>query len=187
MRHGKKFKQLSRKAAHRKALLSNMAVELIVKKRIFTTLAKGKELRKYVEPLLTKAKTDTTHSRRVVFSKLQDKAAVKELFDEVAKKIADRPGGYTRIIKMGARRGDAAETCMIELVDYNELMKEDESKGTRRGRRRRGKSSDETTTTDEPVAFKPAEEKKEEAPKAEDTTTTESAEEDAEEKKEDKE
>ncbi|MGF1534017.1 MAG: 50S ribosomal protein L17 [Bernardetiaceae bacterium] len=146
MRHGKKFKQLSRKAAHRKALLSNLASALILKKRIFTTLTKGRELRKYVEPLLTKAKSDTMHSRRVVFSYLQNKYVVKELFDEVAQKIADRPGGYTRIIKIGQRRGDASEMCMIELVDYNELLLQaEEKKTTRRSRRRRKGSAEEAT------------------------------------------
>lgn len=173
MRHGKKFKQLSRKAPHRKALLSNMTIELILKKRIFTTLAKGKELRKYAEPILTKAKKDTTHSRRVVFSKLQNKQAVQELFDEVAQKIADRPGGYLRIIKLGTRRGDGAETCMVELVDYNELMLQEDSKGTRRGRRRRKRSGDtESSEREEPVTFKP---------EVEEVPETESATEEAEE------
>jgi large subunit ribosomal protein L17 len=122
MRHNKKFNHLGRKSAHRDAMLSNMACSLIKHKRINTTTAKAKALRKYVEPLLTKAKDDSTHSRRVVFSYLQDKTVVSELFRDVAQKIANRPGGYTRIIKTGYRLGDAAEMCFIELVDYNENM-----------------------------------------------------------------
>ena len=122
MRHGKKINHLGRTAAHRKAMLSNMAASLILQKRISTTLAKAKALRKYVEPLLTKSKNDTTHSRRTVFAYLQEKEAVKELFDEVSAKIANRPGGYTRILKTGYRLGDNAEMCVIELVDYNEDM-----------------------------------------------------------------
>ena len=125
MRHGKKINHLGRKTAHRHALLSNMASSLILNKRITTTVAKAKALRKYVEPLLTKAKDDTTHSRRTVFSYLQNKESVKTLFGEVASKIADRPGGYTRIIKLGdVRLGDNAEMCLIELVDYNTLVHE---------------------------------------------------------------
>ena len=122
MRHGKKINHLGRTAAHRKAMLSNMAASLILQKRISTTVAKAKALRKYVEPLLTKSKNDTTHSRRTVFAYLQEKEAVKELFDEVSAKIANRPGGYTRILKTGLRLGDNAEMCVIELVDYNEDM-----------------------------------------------------------------
>ena len=122
MRHGKKINHLGRTAAHRKAMLSNMAASLILHKRLSTTVAKAKALRKYVEPLLTKSKNDTTHSRRTVFAYLQEKEAVKELFDEVAAKIANRPGGYTRILKTGLRLGDNAEMCVIELVDYNEDM-----------------------------------------------------------------
>ena len=122
MRHGKKNNHLSRKKAHRDALLSNMACSLIEHKRINTTLAKAKALRVYVEPLLTKSKTDTTHSRRVVFSYLQNKDAASTLFREVAPKISDRPGGYTRIIKLNNRLGDNAEMAMIELVDFNELL-----------------------------------------------------------------
>lgn len=121
MRHGKKFNHLGRTASHRSALLSNMATALITKKRINTTVAKAKALKKYVEPLVTKAKSDTTHSRRMVFSYLQDKEAVTILFGEIAEKVGARPGGYTRIIKTGTRLGDAAETCLIELVDYNEV------------------------------------------------------------------
>ena len=141
MRHGKKINHLGRTASHRDAMLSNMASSLIMHKRITTTLAKAKALRKYVEPLLTKSKTDSTHSRRTVFSMLQDKEAVAELFKDVAVKISDRPGGYTRIIRTGNRLGDAAETCMMELVDYNELMVKEtggstakKAKTTRRGR-----------------------------------------------------
>ncbi|NDK56175.1 50S ribosomal protein L17 [Pontibacter fetidus] len=122
MRHGKKNNHLGRTAAHRKAMLSNMAASLIMHKRLSTTVAKAKALRKYVEPLLTKSKNDTTHSRRTVFAYLQEKEAVKELFDEVSAKIANRPGGYTRILKTGLRLGDNAEMCVIELVDYNEDM-----------------------------------------------------------------
>src|SRR6185369_6871976 len=121
MRHGDKIKNLSRTASHRAALLSNLACQLIEHKSIVTTLAKAKALRTYVEPLITKAKENTTHQRRVVFSYLQDKEAVTELFSTVAEKIAGRPGGYTRIIKLGARVGDNAETAMIELVDFNEI------------------------------------------------------------------
>jgi large subunit ribosomal protein L17 len=121
MRHGDKIKNLGRKKAHREALLSNLSCQLIEHKRIVTTLAKAKALRVYVEPLITKGRTNTTHQRRVVFSYLQDKEAVTELFSTIAEKIAGRPGGYTRIIKLGARHGDNAETAMIELVDFNEV------------------------------------------------------------------
>ena len=122
MRHGKKINHLGRTAAHRKAMLSNLASSLIMHKRVSTTVAKAKALRKYVEPLLTKSKNDTTHSRRTVFAYLQSKESVQELFDTVAAKIANRPGGYTRILKTGYRLGDNAEMCVIELVDYNEDM-----------------------------------------------------------------
>ncbi len=122
MRHGKKINHLGRQKGHREALLSNMANSLIIHKRINTTVAKAKALRKFVEPILTKSKTDSTHSRRVVFSYLQSKDSIKELFGEVATKIATRPGGYTRILRTGFRSGDSAEMCMIELVDYNENM-----------------------------------------------------------------
>lgn len=137
MRHGKKFNHLSRPSAHRKALLANLAKALILHKRINTTLAKAKALRKFIEPILTKVKNDTTHARRVVFSYFQDKVPVKELFNDIAPKIADRPGGYTRIIRLGNRLGDNAEMCMIELVDYNELFQKKtnpESTKTRRSR-----------------------------------------------------
>lgn len=138
MRHRKSFNHLGRTASHRKAMLSNMATSLILHKRITTTVAKAKALRKYVEPLITKSKDDTTHSRRVVFSYLVDKYAVTELFRNVAGKIADRPGGYTRIIKLGKRLGDNAEMAMIELVDFNELLLTDKSKKPKTTRRRRG-------------------------------------------------
>lgn len=139
MRHGKKFNHLGRKSAHRKAMLSNMACSLIEHKRITTTVAKAKALRGYVEPLITKSKTDSTHSRRVVFSSLKNKYAVSELFREIAPKVADRPGGYTRIIRTGQRQGDNAEMCLIELVDFNELYGNDTTKkSTRRSRSRRG-------------------------------------------------
>ncbi|GHA69976.1 50S ribosomal protein L17 [Pontibacter akesuensis] len=155
MRHGKKFNHLGRTASHRKAMLSNMASSLIVHKRVSTTVAKAKALRKYVEPLLTKAKSDTTHSRRTVFAYLQDKESVKELFDEVSTKIANRPGGYTRIIKTGYRLGDNAEMCVIELVDYNEDMLStsgDTATGAKRTRRRGGKKKSDETTAAAPAA-----------------------------------
>ena len=139
MRHGKKFNHLSRPAAHRKALLANLAKSLILHKRINTTLAKAKALRKFVEPILTKAKNDTTHARRVIFSYFQDKVPVKELFNNIASKIADRPGGYTRIIRLGNRLGDNAEMCMIELVDYNELLQKETKSEKSRTRRSKAK------------------------------------------------
>ena len=122
MRHNKNFNHLSRTADHRRAMLANMAISLIMHKRITTTLAKAKALKKYVEPLITRSKDDSTNSRRVVFSYLQNKEALKELFGAVAQKVGDRPGGYTRIIKLGTRQGDAAEVCFIELVDFDENM-----------------------------------------------------------------
>jgi large subunit ribosomal protein L17 len=125
MRHGKKFNHLGRTASHRSALLSNMASSLIESKRITTTVAKAKALKKYVEPLITKAKVDSTHSRRVVFSYLQNKNSVTSLFGEVSAKVGERPGGYTRIIKLGKRLGDNAEMCILELVDFNELLTKD--------------------------------------------------------------
>ncbi|HIS11161.1 MAG TPA: 50S ribosomal protein L17 [Candidatus Avibacteroides excrementipullorum] len=142
MRHNKKFNHLGRTASHRRALLANMAVSLIMHKRITTTVAKAKALKKYVEPLLTKSKNDTTNSRRVVFSYLHNKYAVTELFKEISVKIADRPGGYTRIIKTGTRLGDAAEMCFIELVDYNENMLGGKAKKTRTRRSRKKKATD---------------------------------------------
>jgi len=144
MRHGKKFNHLGRTAPHRKAMLSNMASSLIMEKRITTTLAKAKALKKYVEPLITKAKSDSTHSRRVVFSYLQNKESVTELFGGVVEKVAERPGGYTRIFKTGYRQGDNADMCIMELVDFNELLLKDaapEKSKTRRSRRGKGGSS----------------------------------------------
>ena len=140
MRHGKKFNHLGRQTAHRKAMLANMACSLIEHKRINTTVAKAKALRVFVEPLITKSKADTTHNRRVVFSYLRDKFAVTELFKEISVKIADRPGGYIRIIKLGNRQGDNAPMAMVELVDYNEIYKpkgKKAKKSTRRGRRKK--------------------------------------------------
>lgn len=158
MRHGKKFNHLGRTSSHRKAMLSNMAASLIKHKRIKTTLAKAKALRIYVEPLITKSKEDTTHSRRTVFSYLQDKDAVNELFREVAVKVSDRPGGYTRILKLGPRLGDSAEMCLVELVDFNENMlatKESKARKTRRSRRGTGTSQKEEAPA-APKAEKPA-------------------------------
>lgn len=175
MRHNKKFNHLGRTSTHRKAMLANMAVSLIRHKRISTTLAKAKALRVYVEPLLTKAKDDTTHSRRTVFSYLQNKDAVTELFRDVAVKIADRPGGYTRILRTGYRLGDNAEMCIIELVDYNEnMLKDKAAKKSTRTRRSRKAAGDEVETA--PKAEK-APKAKEEAPKAEKTEESPKAEE----------
>ena len=144
MRHGDKIKNLSRTKAHRDALLSNLAIALITHKRIVTTVAKAKALRVYVEPLITKGKTNTTHQRRVVFSYLQDKAAITELFSTVAEKVAGRPGGYTRIIKLGARPGDNAEMALIELVDFNDIYgkgKGETKEATKKTRRSRTKKT----------------------------------------------
>ena len=155
MRHGDKIKNLSRTKAHRDALLSNLAVALITHKKIVTTVAKAKALRVYVEPLITKGKTNTTHQRRVVFSHLQDKAAITELFGTVAEKIAGRPGGYTRIIKLGARTGDNAEMALIELVDFNEIYGKgkgevkETGKKTRRGRSKKSAEKAEEAATEE--------------------------------------
>ena len=148
MRHNKKFNHLGRTASHRKAMLSNMAISLIMHKRITTTVAKAKALKKYVEPLVTRSKDDTTNSRRVVFSYLQNKYAVTELFKTVAPKVGDRPGGYTRIIKLGSRQGDAADVCFIELVDFDENMAKapKAAKKTRRSRR-----SSSATPSEAPV------------------------------------
>ena len=160
MRHNKKFNHLGRTASHRNAMLANMSCSLIKHKRITTTVAKAKALKKFVEPLITKAKDDTTNSRRVVFSNLQDKYAVTELFKEISVKIADRPGGYTRIIKTGNRLGDNAEMCFIELVDYNENMaKEKVAKKATRTRRSKKAAATEATPAAEtaaPVAEAPA-------------------------------
>ncbi|MCH8318015.1 MAG: 50S ribosomal protein L17 [Bacteroidetes bacterium] len=157
MRHAKRFNHLGRTPSHRKAMLSNMASSLILYKKISTTVAKAKALRKYIEPLMTKSRTDTTHSRRVVFSYLKDKESVNILFNEIAEKIANRPGGYTRILKTGNRLGDNASMCLIELVDYNENLLADTSKTTRR-RTRRGK----VKPVDEPDQVKKAASKDEE-------------------------
>ncbi|MEE1233046.1 MAG: 50S ribosomal protein L17 [Phocaeicola sp.] len=154
MRHNKKFNHLGRTASHRNAMLSNMACSLIKHKRITTTVAKAKALKKFVEPLITKSKDDTTNSRRVVFSYLQDKFVVTELFKEVSVKVADRPGGYTRIIKTGNRLGDNAEMCFIELVDYNENMSNAKAvkKATRTRRSKKSTSVENPSTeTVEPV------------------------------------
>jgi large subunit ribosomal protein L17 len=177
MRHAKRINHLGRKTAHRKAMLANMASSLILKKRIFTTLAKAKALRTVVEPLITKSKADSTHSRRMVFSFLQDKHAVTELFREVSTKVGQRPGGYTRILKTGSRLGDNAEMCMIELVDYNENMlgtakdTKAKAKTTRRGAKTKTKAAAihtpkttakvKTEEVEEKLENPPVEEKKE--------------------------
>ncbi|GAB3912466.1 50S ribosomal protein L17 [Mucilaginibacter boryungensis] len=152
MRHGKKVNHLGRTDSHRKAMMSNMATSLILHKRITTTLAKAKALRVYVEPLITKSKSDTTHSRRTVFSYLQDKDAVSILFREVAEKVASRPGGYTRIIKMENRLGDNAEMAMIELVDYNTVYTKGDAAVAKKSTRRRGGSGKGKTTEAAPAA-----------------------------------
>lgn len=159
MRHNKKFNHLGRKAAHRGAMLSNMACSLIKHKRISTTLAKAKALRIYVEPLLTRAKEDTMANRRLVFSELKQKEVVTELFQNVGEKIANRPGGYTRILRTGFRLGDAAEMCIIELVDYNENMLKETKKAAKKSTRRGGKKAAAAEEV-APVAEAPAEEPK---------------------------
>ena len=171
MRHNKKFNHLGRTASHRSAMLANMAISLIMHKRITTTVAKAKALKKYVEPLLTKAKDDSTNSRRVVFSYLQNKEAIKELFGEVSQKIGDRPGGYTRIIKLGTRQGDAAQVCFIELVDFDpEMAKDAKKKSTRRSRSKKAADAPKAE------AAAPAEEAKApEAPAAEAPAAAEEA------------
>ena len=166
MRHGDKINNLGRTASHRRALLSNLAIQLITHKKIVTTLAKAKSLRTYVEPLITKAKDNTTHQRRVVFSYLQDKAAITELFDTIAAKVAGRPGGYTRIIKLGARVGDNAETAMIELVDFNEIYgkgKGEAKEATGKKTRRAGGSRKKATASVDESATPAADEAKPEA------------------------
>ena len=178
MRHGKKFNHLGRTADHRRAMLANMTISLIMHKRITTTLAKAKALKKYAEPLITRCKEDTTNSRRVVFSYLQNKYAVTELFKEIAPKVGDRPGGYTRIIKLGARKGDGADMAFIELVDFDENMLKTpkaEAKKTRRSRKAAPKAEAPVAAAEEapkaeeaPVAEAPAaEEAKAEEAKAE--------------------
>ena len=162
MRHNKKFNHLSRTADHRNAMLANMTISLIMHKRITTTLAKAKALKKYAEPLITRCKDDSTHSRRVVFSYLQNKEALKELFGPVAEKVGDRPGGYTRIIKLGLRQGDAAQMAFIELVDFDENMAK-VTKTAKRTRRSRKSSTPaaEAPAAEAPAAEAPAEEKAE--------------------------
>jgi large subunit ribosomal protein L17 len=168
MRHGNKINHLGRTHSHREAMLQNMAISLIQYKRIETTLAKAKELRKYVEPLITKSKNDSTHSRRTVFSYLQDKEAVKTLFGEVAEKVANRNGGYTRIIKLGTRFGDNAEVALIELVDYNEaLLTSVEEKSTKTRRSRRGGKKAEGASVETASVDESSAEVVEEAPVAE--------------------
>jgi len=173
MRHRKKFNHLGRTASHRSAMLSNMAASLIVHKRIKTTVAKAKALRLFVEPLITRSKEDTTHSRRMVFRQLQNKEAVSELFRDISAKIGDRPGGYTRILKTGNRLGDNAEMCIIELVDYNEnLLKEKSAKKTKAKRSRRGAKkaapkAEATTAIEDAVVVEETKDEVKEAPKAE--------------------
>ena len=204
MRHRKKFNHLGRKKGHRSSMLANMACSLIEHKRINTTLAKAKALKKFVEPLITKSKSDTTHNRRIVFSRMKQKNAVAELFRDVAVKVADRPGGYTRIIRLGNRLGDNAEMAMIELVDYNDTYVSKKKKTTRRSRRGNKKAeetnndvletatdesaiTDETPTVDKaPAEEAPAEEAPaEEAPAEEAPAEEAPAEEDSKDKKED--
>ena len=165
MRHGKKFNHLGRTADHRRAMLANMAISLIMHKRITTTLAKAKALKKYVEPLITRSKDDSTNSRRVVFSYLQNKEALKELFGPVAQKVGDRPGGYTRIIKLGFRQGDAAEKAFIELVDFDENMLKS-PKAEKKTRRSRKSAAKAEAPVEAPVA-EAAAPAAEEAPAAE--------------------
>ena len=154
MRHNKKFNHLGRTASHRSAMLANMAISLIMHNRITTTVAKAKALKTYVEPLITRCKDDSTNSRRVVFSYLQNKEAIKELFGEIAAKVGDRPGGYTRIIKLGTRKGDAAPICFIELVDFDENMAK--TAGTKKKSTRRSRKSTKAETAEAPVAEAPA-------------------------------
>lgn len=164
MRHGKKFNHLSRKTAHRKSMLANMACSLIEHKRINTTVAKAKALQQFVEPMITKSKEDTTHNRRIVYSRLRQKEVVAELFRDVAPKVGDRPGGYTRIIKLGNRLGDNADMAMIELVDYNEIYNADKQPKKKSTRRGRSKKSDnavvDTTATTAAAATAPVVDKK---------------------------
>ena len=168
MRHNKKFNHLSRTASHRHAMLANMAISLIMHKRITTTLAKAKALKTYVEPLITRSKEDTTNSRRVVFRYLQNKYALKELFSTVAQKIGDRPGGYTRIIKLGLRKGDAAPVAFIELVDFDENMAKTSKAAKKTRRSRRSASKAEAPAAETAEANTPeAEKHKADAPKAE--------------------
>lgn len=177
MRHGKKFNHLGRTSAHRKAMLANMAASLIEHKRINTTLAKAKALKQYVEPLITKSKNDNTHTRRIVFSYLQNKQAVSELFRTVADKVGDRPGGYTRIIKTGNRLGDNAEMCLIELVDFNEIYSNEKAtaKGKTRRSRRGGSGGAKKTGSEAATTAKSEGGKATETAKAEETVETAAA------------
>ena len=168
MRHGKRFNHLSRKAPHRKSMLSNMASSLILHKKIETTVAKAKALRKHVEPILTKSKSDTTHSRRSVFSHLQNKESVNELFTNISEKISSRPGGYTRIIKIGNRLGDNAEMCIIELVDYNTFLVEESAPQKKTSRRRRKKKTSEPTQKDSSAKKNDDKKKESKKPKKDD-------------------
>ncbi len=195
MRHRNKNKSLSRTSSHRKAMLANMGCSLIMHKRIKTTVAKAKELKRYLEPIITKSKTDSTHSRRVVFSKLKNKDAVKELFSTVAEKILNRPGGYTRIIKLGKRLGDSAEICFIELVDFNDVYEtnKEETKKTRRSRRSKSSTNKDKnpslldqkqSPTEEEVPTEEEAPAEEEAPVEEEVPTEEEAPAEEEENKE---
>lgn len=171
MRHRRKINQLGRTSSHRKAMMANLATALILHKRITTTLAKAKELKKYIEPVITRSKTDSTHNRRICFSILADKKAVAELFREISPKIAERPGGYTRILKTGNRAGDNAEMCIIELVDYNQVMlsaKEEKAGKTTRRRRATGKKKAGEEKA-EPKTKKPAKKATEELPEVQET------------------
>src|SRR5690554_1595913 len=185
MRHGKKINHLGRTNSHRKAMLSNMATSLLMHKRITTTLAKAKALRTYVEPLITKSKTDSTHSRRTVFSYLKDKEAITILFREISEKVANRPGGYTRIIKLANRLGDNSEMAIIELVDYNEVYNKGEAKVEKKTTRRRGASKKKADAPEKAEAIEEAtivedssSEKVEEVEKAEEAKPTEDKKED---------
>lgn len=178
MRHRKAINHLSRTSSHRKSMLGNMAVSLLINKKIKTTIVKAKALKTFIEPLITKSKDDTIHSRRIVFSRLQDKNAVSELFRVVSPKIAERPGGYTRILKTGSRLGDRAEMCIIELVDFNELLLKETKKETKTRRTRRGgaKAAEKTVAVKEPTASEAVEESQA-AEVVEETPATEVAEE----------
>jgi large subunit ribosomal protein L17 len=175
MKHGKKVNHLGRKVAHRKSMLANMACSLIEHKRINTTVAKAKALKQFVEPLITKSKSDTTHNRRLVFSALRNKYAVSDLFRDVAQKVGDRPGGYTRVIKMGNRLGDNASMAMIELVDFNEVYNTEKATSQKTTRRSRSRKKSEATNAVEAVGDQNTENEVEEpkasAPKVEDKTT----------------
>ena len=175
MRHGRKINTLSRTASHRKALMSNMAVSLLRHKRIHTTVAKAKALRKYVEPLITRSKKDTMHSRRVVFSYLRDKAIIGELYEQIAEKIGQRPGGYTRIVRLGYRKGDSAEICMIELVDFNPWTTTEERETTSKRRRSRrgsgGSKTDEVSSIEKTNTSVPQSTEEEKAEPKENTET----------------